>query len=62
MTRVSGFDDLQMRRRIRAGRILQRLHRGIDAARAVRHAGRRQAHLDARERPEAERLCHVGKE
>src|SRR5580658_7179122 len=44
------LDHLQMAWRIRRGGIFQRLHCGIDAARAMRHAGRRQTHLHARQR------------
>src|ERR1700728_3405448 len=45
------LDDLQMARRIGFVGVFQRLHRGINTARAVRHTGCRQAHLHARERP-----------
>ena len=45
-----------MGRRVGLVGVLQRLHRGIDAARSMRHAGRRQAHLHARERAQQREL------
>src|ERR1700731_3967027 len=45
-----GLGHFQVSRRVGLVGVLQRLHRGIDAARAMRHAGPRQAHLHARER------------
>src|SRR5450631_1651110 len=49
---LSGVDDLQIRRGIGLGARLQRLHRRVDAAGAVRYARGGQSHLDAGQRPQ----------